>query len=60
MNVNEPISMVVYNVQGKVVKQAQFETGRQTVNVSDLSSQIYIVQFKNQKGGVQTSKIVVQ
>lgn len=60
LNVNEPISMVVYNVQGKVVKQAQFETGRQTVNVSDLSSQIYIVQFKNQKGGVQTSKIVVQ
>ncbi|MDC8000787.1 T9SS type A sorting domain-containing protein [Aequorivita todarodis] len=60
LNVNEPVSMLVYNLQGKVVKQAHFETGRQTVNMSDLSSQTYIVKFNNEKGATQTTKIIVQ
>lgn len=60
LNVNEPIQMLIYNMQGKVVKQGQFEAGRQTVNVSNLSPQTYIVQFKNQKGAVQTDKIIIQ
>ncbi len=60
LNVNEPISMKVYDLQGRVVKQARFETGRQTINMSDLSSQAYILQFNNEKGATQTTKIVVQ
>ncbi|KJJ38372.1 T9SS type A sorting domain-containing protein [Aequorivita vladivostokensis] len=60
LNINEPINMMVYNIQGKVVKQGQFDAGRQIVNVSDLSAQTYIVQFKNQNGNVQTTKIIVQ
>lgn len=60
LNVKEPISMLVYDLQGRVVKQAHFETGRQTVNMSDLSSQTYILQFKNEKGAAQTTKIIVQ
>ncbi|MEM0518485.1 MULTISPECIES: T9SS type A sorting domain-containing protein [Aequorivita] len=60
LNVNEPVTMVVYNIQGKIVKQGQFDAGRQVVNVSNLNPQTYIVQFSNQKGGVQTSKILVQ
>ena len=60
LNVNEPVSMLVYNLQGSVVKQARFETGLQTVNMSDLSAQTYIVKFNNEKGATQTKKIVVQ
>ena len=60
LNVNEPVSMLVYNLQGRVVKQARFETGIQTVNMSDLSAQTYIVKFNNEKGATQTTKIVVQ
>ncbi|SRX74909.1 T9SS type A sorting domain-containing protein [Aequorivita antarctica] len=60
LNVNEPVSMLVYNLQGSVVKQARFETGLQTVNMSDLSSQTYIVKFNNENGATQTTRIVVQ
>jgi hypothetical protein len=60
LDVNEPVSMMVYDLRGRVVKQDRFETGRQEVNMSDLSAQTYIVQFKNEKGAVQTTKIIVQ
>lgn len=60
INVNESLNMTVYNLQGRVVKQAQLEVGHQVINVSDLSSQAYIVQFNNKKGATQTAKIVVQ
>lgn len=60
LNVNEPVSMMVYDLQGRVVKQANFEAGNQTVNMSDLSSQTYIVQFQNKTGASQTTKIMVQ
>lgn len=60
LNVNEPISMTVYDLQGRVVKQARYETGRQAVNMSNLSSQAYILQFNNEKGATQTTRIIVQ
>lgn len=60
LDVNEPVSMLVYDLRGRVVKQGRFETGRQEVNMSDLSAQAYIVQFKNENGAIQTTKIVVQ
>ena len=60
LNLNEPVGMKVYDLQGRVVKQARFETGRQTVNMSDLSSQTYILQFNNERGATQTTKILVQ
>ncbi len=60
LDVNEPVSMLVYDLQGRVVKQARFETGRQTINMSDLSSQAYILKFSNEKGAIQTTKIIVQ
>lgn len=60
LNVNEPVSMIMYDIQGRVVKQTQLAIGRQVINVSDLNAQTYIVQFKNEKGGAQTSKIVVR
>lgn len=60
LNVNEPVSMMVYDLRGRVVKQANFEVGSQTVNMSDLNSQAYILQFQNKTGATQTTKIIVQ
>ncbi|QAA82864.1 T9SS type A sorting domain-containing protein [Aequorivita sp. H23M31] len=60
LNINEPVQMTMYDIQGRLVKQAHFEGGSQSVNVSDLSAQTYIVQFKNNTGAVMTTKIVVQ
>ncbi len=60
LNVNEPVSMLVYDLTGRVVKQGRFATGLQEVNMSDLSAQVYIIQFKNENGATQTTKIVVQ
>lgn len=60
LNVNEPVNMMVYDLQGRVVKQANFETGRQTVNMSNLNPQAYILQFNNEKGATQTTKILVK
>lgn len=60
MEVAEPVQLKMYNVQGKVVKQASFETGRHIMNVSDLAAQAYILQISNKAGGVQTTKILVK
>lgn len=60
LNVNEPIQMLMYDIQGRLVKQSRFEAGNQVVNVSDLSAQTYIVQFRNTNGAVKTVKIVVK
>ena len=60
LTVNEPVSMIIYDLRGRAVKQANFEIGRQEVNMSDLSAQAYILQFKNEQGATQTTKIVVQ
>ena len=60
LKVNEPVQMMMYDIQGRLVKQAYFESGNQVINVSDLSSQTYIVQFKNNNGALKTTKILVQ
>lgn len=60
LNVNETVNMMMYDIQGRVVKQAKLDAGRQVVNVSDLNPQTYIVQFKNEKGASQTTKILIQ
>ncbi|SDW72797.1 T9SS type A sorting domain-containing protein [Aequorivita viscosa] len=60
LQVNEPVAMKMYDLQGRLVKQAQFQDGTHTVNVSDLSTQAYIVQFRNNGGAVRTTKIMVK
>jgi hypothetical protein len=60
LNVKEPVSLVVYNMEGKMVKQANLQTGTQRVNMANLSPQAYIAQFKNDKGAIQTTKLIVQ
>ncbi len=59
LDVNEPVQYAIYNLQGKLVKQEQLTVGYQEIDVSNLSSQLYIVQFKNEAGATKASKIVV-
>ncbi len=56
----EELNMVVYNLQGKIVKSQQLSIGQQTVDMSGLSSQMYIVNFNNNEGASKTVKIVVK
>lgn len=60
MDINEPVQVKLYDMQGKLVQEAKFEIGRQVMDVSSLSSQQYIVQFKNEGGALKTSKIIVR
>lgn len=60
LDVNEPVQMMAFDLQGRVVKQVKLEAGRQSVNVSALSPQVYILQFKNERGATETTKIIVQ
>jgi len=60
MDVNEPVQVLLYDYQGRLIKQASFETGRQEMNVSSLSSQAYILKFKNAQGAVKTSKVIIK
>lgn len=58
MDVKEPVQVQLYDYQGRLVKQASFETGKQELNVSDLSSQAYLLRIKNDGGAVKTTKII--
>lgn len=60
LKINEPMQMVIYDLKGRVVKQAQLEVGRQQIDVSNLSTQAYLLQFKNEKGGTQSTKVIVK
>lgn len=60
MDVNEPVQVKLYDMQGRLVKEAKFETGRQVMDVSNLSSQQYIVQFINDGGALKTTKIIIR
>ena len=56
---DEDLEMVMYDLQGRLVKTQKLNIGRQSINTSDLSSQIYIVQFKNNQGFTDIVKVIV-
>ena len=58
VNAVEELDMVVYNLQGKLVNSQKISIGQQSINMSDLSSQMYIVKFSNNEGTSKTIKIV--
>ncbi len=58
VNAVEELDMVVYNLQGKLVNSQKINVGQQTINMSDLSSQMYIVKFSNNEGASKTIKVV--
>lgn len=60
MDVNEPVQVKLFDMQGRLVKEASYVSGRQIMNVSSLSSAQYIVQFKNEGGAKKTSKVIIR
>tara|TARA_B100000809_G_scaffold102674_1_gene101282 strand:+ start:22 stop:822 length:801 start_codon:yes stop_codon:yes gene_type:complete len=58
VNTLEELDMVIYNLQGKLVNSQKVSVGNQLINMSNLSSQMYIVKFSNNEGVSKTIKIV--
>jgi len=56
----EDLDFKVIDLQGRLVKEQRLIAGHQEINMSDLRSQIYIVQFTNEQGNSKTAKIVVR
>lgn len=57
---SESLTATFYNVLGKRVKQVALEAGSVTLDVSDLASQTYIVQFVNVEGSLISKRIVIE
>lgn len=60
LSVDEELDLMVYDLQGRVVKSQRLEIGTQQINMSDLSSQVYLMHFQNNRGVSYTAKVVVR
>lgn len=60
LDTREPVSIQIYNLIGRQVKNLNLETGLNTIDISDLSAQIYLVRLQNRTGLTKTRKIVVE
>jgi hypothetical protein len=56
----EDLDLKVVDLQGRVVKNIRLTTGHQEIEMNDLRSQIYLVQFTNDEGQTRFEKIVVR
>ncbi len=60
VNVQEDLNLAIYDLNGRIVQNQKLEAGQQTVNLSNLSAQMYILHFTNNKGISQVTKVVVK
>tara|TARA_B110000285_G_scaffold181338_1_gene204651 strand:- start:43 stop:798 length:756 start_codon:yes stop_codon:yes gene_type:complete len=60
LTVDEELDLVVYDLQGRVVKSQRLEMGTQQINMSDVSPQMYLLHFQNNRGVSYTAKVVVK
>jgi|GEM_PF-1314057 len=60
INAETPATMEIYNLLGQQVKTSKLTAGMNTLDIADLSAQIYLVRIQNGKGELKTQKIVVQ
>lgn len=60
VNATEEATAVVYDIRGRVVASSKLVNGNNTISVSNLPSQVYLVQITNAKGATQITKIVKQ
>ena len=58
VNAVEELTMEIYSLQGKLVNSQKINVGQQLINMSNLSSQMYIVKFSNDEGASKTIKVV--
>ncbi len=56
----ENLTADFYDLLGRNVKQASIVSGGDTIDISDLSAQPYIIRFTNEEGNSITKKIVKQ
>lgn len=55
---NEDLSVEIYDLLGRSVKQSNIISGGDKINISDLSAQPYIIRFTNEAGNTVTKKII--
>ena len=60
VNTVEELDMVVYDLQGRLVINQKLNIGQQNIDMSALSTQLYIVKFNNLDGASKTMKILVK
>ena len=60
VTVQEEVQMNIYDLLGRKVKSQNLSVGQQVINMADLSTQAYIVQFNTVSGKTSTSKIIVR
>ncbi|MFT5237385.1 MAG: hypothetical protein ACI9M9_000977 [Flavobacteriaceae bacterium] len=60
LETTEALDVIIYDLQGRVVLKQRLDVGHQQINMSDLSSQMYLVHFQNNRGVSYTTKVVVK
>ena len=60
VTVDQDLDLTIYDLQGRIVKRQKLNSGQQSINMSDVSSQMYFAHFVNGHGVSQTTKIVVK
>jgi len=59
LEVNESVSVQLINIQGQLIKQYQFNSGKHTIDVSSFAKQLYYLKLSNSQGQQSLSKIIV-
>ncbi|MFT5103226.1 MAG: hypothetical protein ACI86C_000878 [Candidatus Latescibacterota bacterium] len=60
VNLQEDIALAIYDLNGRIVQNFNLEVGQQTINMSNLSAQMYLLHFTNNKGISQVTKVLVK
>jgi len=60
IEVDQELDLKVYDLLGRIVKNQKLNIGRQQINMSDLSSQLYLLHFENNQGVSYTTKVIVK
>ena len=58
VNVKNKTEMKLYNLRGELIRKEELVLGNQLIDISNLISNIYILNFKNDSGEEQSIKIV--
>lgn len=60
ISLQEDIALAIYDLNGRMIQNFDLEAGQQTINMSNLSAQMYLLHFTNNKGVSQVTKVMVK
>lgn len=60
INAEQAVHVQIYNLLGRMVKTTDLRSGFNSLDVSGLSSQVYLVRFQGKRGLTKAQKIVVE